>query len=121
MRTRADDSKVDELWNNSGSSLGREDDEHFTISSAFPLLWWLSALIGVCEGFALALAEIEDDWAVEWPPTEQLLSRYPQPCVAAVDDILAREYADMLLGKRFFTLRWGSLASPEQTQYFYIS
>jgi hypothetical protein len=58
-------------------------------------------LIGVCEGFALVSAEIEDDWAVEWPPTERLLSSYPQPCVATVDDILAREYADVLSGKSF--------------------
>jgi hypothetical protein len=103
MRTRTGDSKVDELWNNSGSPVGREDDEHFTMSSAFPLLWWLSAFIGACEGFALVLAEIEDDWAVEWPPTEQLLSRYPQPCVAAVDDILAREYTDVY---------WASVFGP---------
>ena len=59
-------------------------------------------MIGVCEGFALVLVEIEDNWVVEWPPTEQLSSQYPQPCVAAVDDILAREYADVLLGKRFW-------------------
>ena len=98
VRARASDSKVEELWNDSGSPLGREEDELFAMSSAFPLLWWLLALIGVCKGFALVLAEIEDDWTVEWPPTEQLLSRYPQPCVAAVDDILAREYTDVLLG-----------------------
>ena len=101
-RARAGDSKVGELWNDSGSQLGREEDQHFAMSSASPLSLWLLALIGVCEGFALVLAEIEDDWAVEWPPTEQLLSRYPQPCVAAVDDILAMEYADVLLGKRFW-------------------
>jgi hypothetical protein len=101
MRTRVGDSKVDKLWNGSASPLGREDDEHFSKSSAFPLLWWLPALIGVCEGLALVLAEIEDDWAVEWSPTEQLLSQYPKPCVAAVDDVLAREYADVLWASRF--------------------
>ena len=73
------------------------------MSSAFPLLWWLLALIGACEGLALVLAEIEDDWAVEWSPTEQLLSRYPKPYVAAVDDILAREYANVLWASRFRT------------------
>lgn len=83
---------MDELRNDSGSQPGGEEDEHFAMSSAFPLSWWLPALIGVCEGFAIVSAEIQDDWAVEWPPTERPLSSYPQPCVVAVDDILAGEY-----------------------------
>jgi hypothetical protein len=58
--------------------------------------------MGVCEGFAIVSAKIQDDWAVEWPPTERPLSSYPQPCVAAVDDILAGEYADVFLGKCFW-------------------
>ena len=58
-------------------------------------------MIGVCEGFAIVSAEIQDDWAVEWPPRERPLSSYPQPCVAAVDDILAGELCRCVIVKVF--------------------